>query len=109
MSSVNLSEESKSCKEEFIEDSINCDQTGASFVYSSAHVRDLDRLRIHADQMKKIGWNDVDIRNPVNSKPKQDKETLEWVDVEIDVGIDEYEGSAPVVVDEQKLKRILYY
>ena len=75
-------------------------------MYSSAHTRDLERLRLMIEDIKKISWNERDMRNPANlkiaTKEAINKEFI-WVDLEVDQGTDEYEGADQIVLNESKI------
>ena len=58
-----------------------------SFIYTSAHTRDMDTIFQMASQLETIDWNDFDERDPANSHLCGWEDLDEPIDVDIDEGI----------------------
>ncbi len=53
---------------------------GACFLYTSAHCRDLLKLKEQADQLQTIEWKDLDIRQPRLQQQNEQEDGWEEVD-----------------------------
>lgn len=65
-------------------------EEGPNFLYTSAHLEDLEELKKHYDTLKTYHWNDLDERHPIAARnqlvwPKECDDDG-WYDVELLLG-----------------------